>query len=76
MEKTKLAKIKKAVRNVKSENDTFMIEGENFSCHWNGHSFIWIVDGRKYENCTIKEVISFIGDGQHITNYCYDYDNQ
>ena len=75
MEKKTLAKIRKAVKNVKTVNDTFTVEGELFSCRWNGHSFTWKVDNRVYNNCTVKEVLSFIGNGDYITNYCFDYNN-
>ena len=73
MDRKELNKIRKAVRNMKNENHTFYIEGENFSCRWSGKSFTWTVNGRTYENCTAKEIISWIADGEHIKSYCYDY---
>ena len=73
MDRKELNEIRKAVRSMKNENHTFYIEGENFSCKWNGKSFTWAVNGRTYENCTAKEVISWIADGEHIKSYCYDY---
>ena len=74
MDKKSLTKLKKAVKNMETENDTFFIEGDLFSCRWNGNSFDWIINNHLY-NCTAKEVLSFIGNGDFITNYCYDYDN-
>ena len=73
LDKTKLKKLKTAIKNMKTEYDTFFIEGECFNCRWNGSSFDWCVLGRIYKNCTCKEVIAWIGDGKHITNYCYSY---
>ena len=58
---------------MKNENHTLFIEGENFSCIWNGKSFTWYVNGRTYENCTVKEIISWIGNGEYIKNYFYRY---
>ena len=75
MEKKELNKLKRAIRNMKNENDTLYIIGDKFSCRWNGKSYIWKVNGRTYENCTIKEVLSWVDNGEYITNYCYDYDN-
>lgn len=75
IDKKTLREIKKAARNVKTENDTFYVAGDCFSCRWNGSGFDWTVDGRTYKNCTAKEVIEWIGDGRHVTNYCYDYCN-
>lgn len=68
-------KIKKAARNMKTENDTFFIEGDCFFCRWNGSGFDWTVNGRLYKNCTLKEIVSWIDNGQNIKNYCYDYGN-
>ena len=39
MDKKDVAKLKRAARNMKNENDTFYIKGERFSCRWIGHSF-------------------------------------
>lgn len=75
IDKKTLNEIKKAARNVKTENDTFYVAGDCFSCRWNGYGFDWTVNGRIYKNCTAKEVISWIADGKYITNYCYDFCN-
>ena len=75
MTRAQIQKIRKAIKSIKSANDTFYVEGENFSCRWNGFAFDWVVLGRLYKNCTRKEVLSWIGNGEHITNYCYDYGN-
>lgn len=73
MNRTELNKIIKAIKNMKNENHIFFIEGKVFSCRWNGKSFDWKINGRTYENCTKDEVINWIGNGEFITNYCYDY---
>ena len=73
MDRKELSKIRKAVRSMKSENDTLYIDGKYFSCRWNGKTFTWKTNGRTYENCTAKEIISWIADGEYITCYCYDY---
>ena len=73
MNRKELNEIRKAARNMKNENHTFYVEGEKFSCSWNGKSFTWKANGRTYENCTAKEVISWIADGEYIKSYCYAY---
>lgn len=71
--KKEVAKIKKAARNIKSENHTFYITGKSFSCRWDGKNFIWTSpSGNKYK-VTAKEVCAWITDGRYITDYCYDY---
>lgn len=75
MDKKELGKIRKVIRNMKNENDSFYIEGENFSCRWDGKSFTWTVNGRTYKNCTVKDVISWIADGKYIKYYSYNYGN-
>ena len=76
MDKKDVAKLKRAARNMKNGNDTFYIKGERFSCRWTGHSFSWIVNGRTYENISVKEVVEWIADGEYIEDYCYDYAQQ
>lgn len=73
MNRKELNELKKAIKSVTNENHTLYIEGKNFSCRWNGKSFVWKVNGRTYENCTTKEVLYWIGNGKYIENYCYDY---
>ena len=73
MDKKELQKIRKVIKSMKNENHTLFIEGENFSSIWNGKSFTWYVNGRTYENCTVKEIISWIGNGEYIKNYFYRY---
>ena len=75
MSKEELKKLRKAVRNMKKENDTFYIKGEYFFCRWTGKGFSWTVHGRTYENCTVKEILEWIADGSGIESYCYDYGN-
>lgn len=73
--KKELSAIRKAIRNMRTEKDTFYMEGRRAICRWNGKSFTWTVNGRIYENCTAKEVINWIDDGRYIKDYCYDYGN-
>ena len=73
MDRKELNQLKRAIKNIKNENDTLYIEGEKFTCKWNGKSFTWKVNERIYKNCTKKEVISWIANGEYIKNYCYDY---
>lgn len=73
MDKKELQKIRKVIKSMKNENHTLFIEGENFSCIWNGESFTWYVNGRTYENCTVKEILSWLGNGEYIKHYCYNY---
>lgn len=79
MNRKELSKLKKAIKGCKNKNDTLYIKGDEFLCRWNGLLFVWTVnicDGEKRDfNCNAKEVIQFIGDGNYITDYCYDYDN-
>lgn len=76
LSKKEVKEIKKAVRNIKEGNDTFYIKGEKFFCRWNGKCFSWTVNGRTYEKCTAKEIITWIADGEYIQDYCYDYHNK
>ena len=73
LDKIKLQKLKKAVKSMETVNDTFFIDGEIFSCRWNGFVFDWCILGRIYKNCTKKEILSWIDDGSNIINYCYSY---
>lgn len=75
LDKKEVSKLKKAAKNVKTENDTFYIKGEKFMCRWNGHNFTWTVNGSIYENISAKEVVEWIADGKYIDDYCYDYNN-
>ena len=73
MDRKELNKIKKAIKSMRSEDNSLYIEGENFSCRWNGKSFTWTINGRTYKNCTVKDIISWIADGRYIKYYSYDY---
>lgn len=72
--KSELYKLRTAAKNIRTENDTFYIKGKYFSCIWKENNFLWTIDNRTY-NCTVKEVIEFMGDGRYIEDYCYDYNN-
>ena len=72
MDRKELSKLKKAIKNMKSGSALY-IAGKCFSCCWNGYGFTWTVNGRVYDNCTVKDIITWIDKGQHITSYCYDY---
>lgn len=80
--KKTLQELRKAVRNTKTENDTFFITNGMFSCRWTGRSFLWVYpSGRVTEELNARQLLKRIptipyGDKRDITEYCYDYGNE
>lgn len=74
MERDELLKLKQAARNMKTENDTFSISGDSFSCRWNGREFIWMPPSGFSFVASVMEVCQWIGNGEYITDdYCFSY---
>jgi len=73
MNKTELKKLKAAVKAMSTENDTLSIQGNDFSCRWNGKEFIWTMPSKHVCTMTAKEVNKYIANGSYITDHCFSY---
>jgi hypothetical protein len=73
MNRTELMKLRKAVKSMRTEADTFSIRGEHFSCRWNGNNFVWTPPSGNSITATAREVIQWIADGSGITDHCFSY---
>ena len=73
MNKKELKELRNAIKNMRSEEHTFYISGDAFSCRWNGGAFLWTAPSGSVYKMDAKEVIKSIGEGRYIKRICYDF---
>ena len=74
MTKQELKELRKAIKSVCRPEHTLYIEGKAFKCEWKENHFVWhYPSGLWTSNLSAREVLRYIGNGEYITYFCYDY---
>lgn len=76
MTTTELHKLKHAIREINAPYHTLYIKGKSFKCEWTGNKFEWTAASGTVYTATASEVIQWIGDGNFIESYTYDYNDE
>lgn len=73
MDKKELKELRTAIKSVCRPTHTLRIDGNSFYCVWRNDHFIWTAPSGEKCKVDAKTVLKWIGAGEYITDYCFDY---